>query len=596
MTDSVNAVRQSTAGPADPSDWDLAEEIRRMDAGLLDAQNRFERQIQAAGSAETDTAPGADKKLRVVPARITDTRPIVCTTDRNLDELTLEVWRNLVRATESAPTLFRRGGELVRVARDPVRVEPLNEHRLRHEIAQRMSFSQRTREGLTHVSPPKDLVQNLLADPEPPLPRLAGLRDGFAFAPDGRLVGGAGFDRESGFYIVNALEIPEFSGSAAEALSFLTLELLSDFPFASAADLSNAQGFLLSAHLRPTTGRAPLFGAEAPTPGTGKGLLAEVGMLSAYGPDGYLLKPLGGDDEEVRKGLTSALREARPGLLIDNPNRSLTSESLAAFLTANVWSDRVLGGNSIFTAPNDLLLAVALNNPNMSHEIARRYCRIRLESKDAHPEERTGFRHPDLKVWTLDHRGEIAAAVARIVEEWKAAGSPLWSGRPLGSFDRWSSIIGGILEFCGERNFLGNRREVFELSDSQGAAWSTFIRLWWGRFRSQEVGARDLFDLTAEVEGLIFRGNTDRAQRTAFGSALKKLRGRIFDALEVVFVPSGRNGATYRLEPLGNPGEPWEPGEHRSSIPCARARGGDEPGSEVPEVPEVPDLPFEEAE
>ena len=49
------------------------------------------------------------------------------------------------------------------------------------------------------------------------------------------------------------------------------------------------------------------------------------------------------------------------------------------------------------------------NNLQFQADTARRTLRIRLESREENPEERTGFKHPDLLPWVRRERGRLAA-------------------------------------------------------------------------------------------------------------------------------------------------------------------------------------------
>jgi hypothetical protein len=52
------------------------------------------------------------------------------------------------------------------------------------------------------------------------------------------------------------------------------------------------------------------------------------------------------DTAETSKELLAAVIEARPSILFDNCKRHLESPYLAAFVTAAVWSGRILGVSS----------------------------------------------------------------------------------------------------------------------------------------------------------------------------------------------------------------------------------------------------------
>jgi putative DNA primase/helicase len=143
-------------------------------------------------------------------------------------------------------------------------------------------------------------------------------------------------------------------------------------------------------------GPTPLHLLEAPTPGTGKGLLADVICIPATGR-GATVMAEGQNDEEWRKRITASLIKGPVFILLDNLRRRLTSGSLAAALTSVTWEDRRLGVSEIITAPNRAVWLATGNNVALSDEIARRTVLIRLDAKIDMPWKRTVFRHSDLK-------------------------------------------------------------------------------------------------------------------------------------------------------------------------------------------------------
>jgi hypothetical protein len=57
---------------------------------------------------------------------------------------------------------------------------------------------------------------------------------------------------------------------------------------------------------------------------------------------------------------------------LDNIRPGLDSSQLASALTAETWSDRILGQTRMIDLPNRATWIVTANNPHLSLEIARR--------------------------------------------------------------------------------------------------------------------------------------------------------------------------------------------------------------------------------
>jgi putative DNA primase/helicase len=191
---------------------------------------------------------------------------------------------------------------------------------------------------------------------------------------------------------------------------------------------------------------------------------------------------------------------------------------------------------------------------------ARRLLRIRLDPHVERPWQRTGFRHPDLMVWVRANRARLVAACLTLCQAWIAAGKPRGGGN-IGSFENWAHVMGGVLEVAGIEGFLGNLEEMMEASDTEGAGWSAFIAAWWDRFGTAEVAAADLFDVAVFCDPApAISGHTERAQKTAFGMSLTKMRDRVFGVSDrkVRMRSAGtyRRAARWKLELFMEAGAP----------------------------------------
>ena len=314
----------------------------------------------------------------------------------------------------------------------------------------------------------------------------------------------------------------------AAARSLLCEDLLGDFPFVGPAEMAHVIALLLLGFLRGMIdGPTPLHLIEKPSPGSGATLMVDAVATILTG-SGASVMTEGRDDDEWRKRVTAKLRQIPAIVLIDNLRAKLDSSAVAAALTAPFWEDRILGASEMARLPIRCLWIATGNNPEFSNEMARRLLRIRLDPHEERPWQRTGFRHPDLMTWVRANRPRLVAACLTLCQAWIAAGKPR-GARTIGSFENWAHVVGGVLEVAGIPGFLGNLDEMMEASDSEGAGWSAFIAAWWDRFGTAEVGAADLFDVALFCDPAPpISGHNDRAQKTSFGIAIKKMRDRVF--------------------------------------------------------------------
>ncbi len=503
-------------------------------------------------------------------------------------------WIALKRANEKTSLLYRYGGMPTRLERDddgrPI-LRELGAERLRHELTNAARWIRKTATGEVPARPPRDLLQDLLADANPSLPVLTRIVESPVFAPNGDLQTRPGYHPASRTYyhaapgfIVPEVPTQPTADQITRARSLILGELLPDFPFADQADRANAVALFLLPYVRDCiAGPTPLHMIEAPVAGSGKGLLASVVLSPALGRPPATLTAAS-DDDEWRKRITAKLLNAPAALLVDNINLALDSAALASALTATEYEDRMLGRNETLRLTVRCVWVATANNPTMTTEIARRCVRIRLQPDTDRPYElpATAFHHPQLGEWAETHRTELVHAALTLGRAWIAAGRPR-SCLALGSYEHWAAVMGGILDVAGIPGFLANRAEFYEASDLEGNVWRNFVAAWWEKFAEQEVGTGDLFPLALECDGLNLGRGSERAQRVTFGMQLAKHKDRVIGEVRIVLAGQNRRASQWRLLPitrvqttidrvnLMNLGE--------SSSPYARTReDGDIPG------------------
>ena len=261
--------------------------------------------------------------------------------------------------------------------------------------------------------PPKQVIQDVLACPDPPLPVLNRIVSCPIFAPDGTLETAPGYCPASKTFYVpsNGFELPDvpdnpLSDEMSEAVEYV-MRPLTDFPFAGEAERAHAIAAMLLPFVRDLIpGPTPLHLIEAPTPGTGKTLLTEIIAYPALG------RPLaamteGRTEEEWRSAFSQSCVADPPSYCSTICAAVLIARALASAITAYpLWEDRLLGVSEIVRVPVGCLWLATGNNPSVSGEIARRTLRIRLDPKRDRPWLREGFRIPNIREWLIENRAE----------------------------------------------------------------------------------------------------------------------------------------------------------------------------------------------
>jgi hypothetical protein len=334
------------------------------------------------------------------------------------------------------------------------------------------------------------------------------------------------------------------------ACDLLCNELLGEFPFTDVSDVAHVLAAMILPFVRRMIdGATPLHLIEAPTVGSGKGLVANVISIVATGAKCESCT-LPEKDDDIRKMLTAELLRARPMILLDNADegRDLHSPSLASVLTATTWTDRVLSQSKMVSVVNQALWLMTGNNPQLNLELTRRCVRVRIDPRLDRPWQREGFRHPDLVAWVRINRGVLVHAILTLVQAWIAAERPLHQRR-LGSFERWSEVIGGVLAVAGVDGFLANLDQLYQQADQQTENWREFTSAWWVAFGETDKQVSDLNDF-CEGRNLMLKVRGDgppRSQQVRLGNALLRCRDRWFGDLRVVKAePSSKHkGVTY---------------------------------------------------
>lgn len=545
-----------------------------------------------AASARPATAdvPEVQVNSRQLREIVADARRVmVLSNDRRIKTASAAPVEN-----ESAP-LFVRDGRLVRLQK-PRKGAPIlsdvGETCVFGYLLREADWVQVSEDGKHPVFPPKDASRDLIAYPPPAIPKVEAVITTPVFGRDGRLIVEAGLHETDRLWLeadasLNVGVIPESPTpeEVAAARRLIIDDLFVDFPFVGDADRAHAvAALLLPFVLRMIDGCTPLHVVEAPTSGSGKGLLCNLVSTVVTGKP-CESRTLPEDDDEVRKTLTAELAKARPIILLDNAkeNWTLSSAPLASVLTASSWTDRILGRTEMITLPNSALWMLTGNNPRLSKDLARRSVRIRIDPKRDRAWRRTGFKHDPVTSWTIANRDELVHAALVLVRAWIAAGRPVSQER-LGSFEHWAAVMGGLLKVAGVEGFLGNLEELYADADVEGEAWREFTLVWWEQHSSTAVRVSDLVELCEKHDLMLqVRGDgSARSQQSRLGRGLQGARDRVFGDLQVTVLNQDRKKRTVyslkRLEAAAAPAppppvpEPADDEERDEGRPLAVAR------------------------
>jgi len=298
------------------------------------------------------------------------------------------------------------------------------------------------------------------------------------FTSDHRLIQTPGLDAESQIFYRPApelvdLRIPEDIdlGDVELAVDVIS-DAFAEIPFADDASRANAYALLLTPFIKEMVGKVPMTVIDAPAGGinTGKTLTGQIALFPALG--GVTITNADrADGDEWRKVVTAAHLGGQQLLFIDNLSRVLDSGTIAAALTGDRWSDRILGHSQMIDVPNDLLWVLTGNGIQISQELARRAMPIRLMTPPDGRAWARSFSRRDIDGWLAHHRRELVFAALTLCQFWVRGGAlgaagdeeaGLSVGATVHSFVRWSQVVGGILKDAYVDGFMGNHAAFIE--------------------------------------------------------------------------------------------------------------------------------------
>ena len=491
--------------------------------------------------------------------------PIVVVNNRELRDASTEAIAALQKANDP-PTLFCRSGEMVTVRGDEHgrhAICPVSESLLRGRMTRSADFRRLVHDKdrnrhYPSVNPPIDVVRDVLAlAPENwNFPALEVVTESPLLRTDGTILSAAGYDPETRVYYAPSpsLRLPAIPAEPAadDVVSAVAIidEVLEGFPFVDGASKANAYAMLLTPIVRRAIdGSVPIALVDAPQAGTGKSLLAEIVALIHTGSDAAMQpSPARGDESEWRKMLGAVLLNGNALVVFDNIDHRLQSASLALAVTASTWTDRILGQTKTITLPVRCTWIVTGNNIQLGGDLPRRCVWVRLDAGTAKPFQRVGFRHPDLKAWVREHRGELLGALLTIARAWFVAGKPDGAVEPLGGFESWAKIVGGILAHAGIPGFLQNLDSLYEESDPATLQWESLLLAILEYFDNRSFTIKELVELLPENTELTQALPDELADEDRKGSLQRRLGrafservGRRYGATALHLVKAGTN-------------------------------------------------------
>ena len=406
----------------------------------------------------------------------------------------------------ASPHVAVKGGDLVVVSgaeQGSLNISELDARRLRSLCANGLTYYHNVKErekdnGDIEVEewdepaiPSMQLCGTVLADPAIRLyrPVLAGISRVPVLRPDRTLLERQGVDPVTMRVYWPDLPIgpiparPSRSEVAA-AKKLILDQLLHDFPWASDVDKANCLGMLLTSYLQPYKEfLSPLFILNAPKAGSGKGNLVTV-MAETTGAH---FRTWVNGEEEIRKSLTTVLRENDPCIIFDDVDADdiVKSATLASALTRHQWDDRLLGGNKNFRGVNNRVWCLTGNHVRLGGDIPSRSVLVHLNPGPTDPKKRltSSFKLGDFDPWIRreENRVRVIRALLTLITAWVDHGAV--ESTVHHRFAGWAAVTGGVLEHHGIEGFLANQAEIDDRVE-RDESLADFLACWYSIFKS----------------------------------------------------------------------------------------------------------------
>lgn len=341
-----------------------------------------------------------------------------------------------------------------------------------------------------------------------------------------------GYDEGTGIFTAPAFDYPT-DLPPTDAWNFF-FETYAQFPFAEGKPLQKnrsfavqmAAHFTIFARLLFMDCLRPAFVFLANQSGSGKTLLARLALAPVFGPVAVESFPKG--EEERGKLLTTLVAEGRPYAFYDNVKGHLSSAELEGFLTTPQRTGRILGQSATVTAPNLATVFVSGNQLSLSADLQRRIlvCDLFCASEATERE----FDSPITDSWpsSPETRSRFLAALWALMRHWQVQGCPRLEGRPLPSFESYSSIIGGLVQSLALANPIAPAET---LMDEAEQAWKILLKALADPVlpgSTKDYTGDEAMEKAEELGILDILTAGGRDERKTFGQRIKRWKGRRF--------------------------------------------------------------------
>ena len=473
--DEEQRLREKAGTLADVKARPLATKIKA--ARAKQARDRTEQEREQAEATSTGRlrlpAPPPDAERLPIIHAIDEALCAVCEAEppmRDMDGNPVEVRSRPPMLLHELTSIGANQAETKQTTRLPAPEMPLlsrhDRFSLAHEIERYIEFQTPGTDTAPPrpVALPQGFVDHFMAYRGSALPRVGGIVTAPLVLTDGRMLARQGIDRPRKLVfrippqllaLVGDVETPA-DDRVARALNYLVNDWLCDVAtsFTGRCVLVALALTILERVLLP---ERPAFFVTAGKRGGGKTTALAMVILAVTGKKAAAAA-WSFSEEERRKALVAYLSEGLAAMVFDNIplGSTISCPTVEKILTAETYSDRILGQSATMTVPAFTILCFTGNNIGPKGDLSSRSLTSRLDIERSDPENRP-FRHADPMAYTVENRGKILRALYTILR----ANPQLREPKPQKTrFKAWWHLIGSALEHaagCMVDDGAGNR-------------------------------------------------------------------------------------------------------------------------------------------
>jgi hypothetical protein len=248
-----------------------------------------------------------------------------------------------------------------------------------------------------------------------------------------------------------------------------------------------------------------------------------------------------------------------PLILIDNVAGSLGCAALDAALTGTSWKDRILGRSEIVSMPLSVTWLASGNNVVLGADTSRRVAHCRLDCREENPEERSGFKYPDLKAHVEVHRDKLLSAGLTLLRGYFVAGRPTTTLRPWGSYENWSALVRQAIVWAELPDPGDTREELRSTTDGEAARFRAILdAMAEAAPNGMALSTAEILKMTETaaslkdaVDELCDAGPSKLATSRSLSNRLKRLRGKVYKGRTLKMGEDAKGFALWSVIPTG---------------------------------------------